>query len=452
MQVTNTQALNEKIWPHGAYRDSDGVVRIGELRATDLVKEFGSPVFVMDENDFRLRAHNWRVAFEEAFGVGNVSVFYAGKAFLSVEVAKWIAQESLGLDVCTDGELAIALAGSFPPERIAFHGNNKSEVEIRQAITAGVHLIVVDSFFELERVAREALTAGIVQKVLIRVTPGVDAHTHEFIATAHEDVKFGFSISTGAAAEAARLVIASEHLELYGLHSHIGSQIFDTEGFEIAAHRVIGLLGAIKSEHGIELQSLDLGGGYGIAYVEEDDPLSPDAIAQSLFEIVKRECDTQGLAIPHISIEPGRAIVGPSTVTLYTVGTVKTVELDGGKARSYVSVDGGMSDNIRTALYGAEYTAVLANRFSKVAPTLSRVVGKHCESGDIVVRDVELPGDVTPGDLIATPATGAYGRSMASNYNHVTRPPVVALRAGQARLIVRRETHEDLLRLEVTEG
>jgi diaminopimelate decarboxylase len=444
--------LSEKIWPHGAHQDSDGVVCIGGIRATDFVKEFGTPVFVLDENDFRQRARNWRAAFEDTFGVGNVSVFYAGKAFISVAVAKWVAEEGLGLDVCSGGEFAIATEAGFPASRITYHGNNKSEEEIHNAVAAGVGLIAIDSFFELERVAREALAAGIVQKVLLRVTPGVEAHTHEFIATAHEDVKFGFSISTRAAAEAVRLALHSPHLELQGLHSHIGSQIFDTEGFEVAAHRVIDLLAAIRDEHGIVLESLDLGGGYGIAYVEQDDPLSPEAVAQGLLEIVKRECDVHGLEIPHISIEPGRAIVGPSTVTLYTVGTVKSVELDGGRSRAYISVDGGMSDNIRTALYDADYTAVLANRLSTATLKDSRVVGKHCESGDIVVRQVALPSDIEPGDLLATPATGAYGRSMASNYNHVLRPPVVAVRNGVARLIVRRETHEDLMRLEVTEG
>ena len=444
--------LSEKIWPHGAYRDSDGIVRVGGIRVTELVKEFGSPLFVLDENDFRSRARRWHSAFEDTFGIGNFSVFYAGKAFMSVAVAKWVADEGLGLDVCTGGEFAIASAAQFPMDRITFHGNNKSQDEIHDAVVAGVGLIAIDSFFELERVAREALAANVVQKVLVRVTPGVEAHTHEFIATAHEDVKFGFSISTGAAAEAVRLAIASPHLELQGLHSHIGSQIFDTEGFEVAAHRVIGLLAAIRDEHGFALESLDLGGGYGIAYVEEDDPLAPDAIAQGLFDIVKRECDVNGLEIPHVSIEPGRAIVGPSTVTLYTVGTVKAVELDGGRSRAYISVDGGMSDNIRTALYDADYTAVLANRISNAGLMTSRVVGKHCESGDIVVRDIALPSDIEPGDLLATPATGAYGRSMASNYNHVLRPPVVALRNGEARLIVRRETQEDLMRLEVTEG
>lgn len=446
------QALNPKIWPKDTDRDSDGVVRISGLPVTDLARKFGTPVFLLNEDDFRTRAQNWRGAFENAFGAGNVTVYYAGKAFLAIEVAKWVAEEGLGLDVCTGGEFVIAQAAKFPAGRVAFHGNNKSHDEIEIAVAAGIGIIAVDSFYELERVAQAALAAGAVQKILIRVTPGVEAHTHEFIATAHEDVKFGFSINSGAAAEAARLAIASPHLELKGLHSHIGSQIFDTEGFEVAAHRVIALLSAIRDEHGIELESLDLGGGYGIAYVEHDDPLSADSVALGLFEIVKRECDLLGLRIPHVSIEPGRAIVGPSTVTLYTAGTVKAVELDGGQNRSYISVDGGMSDNIRTALYDAEYTAVLANRVSDEEVTAARVVGKHCETGDIVVRDVELPSDIEPGDLLAIPATGAYGRSMASNYNHVPRPPVVAIRGGKARVILRRETHEDFLRLEESEG
>ena len=444
--------LSEKIWPRGATRDRDGVVCVGGIRTTDLVSEFGTPIFVLDEVDFRARARQWRRAFEDTFGVDKISVYYAGKAFISIAVAKWVAEEGLGLDVCTGGEFAIATSANFPTSRIAFHGNNKSLDEIENAVTARVGIIIVDSFYELERVAQAALAQAVMQKILLRVTPGVEAHTHEFIATAHEDVKFGFSINTGAAAEAVRLALASPHLELNGLHSHIGSQIFDTEGFEIAAHRVIGLLGAIRDEHGVELESLDLGGGYGIAYVETDDPLSPDALAQGLYEIVKVECDSHGLEIPHISIEPGRAIAGPSTVTIYTVGTVKVVALDGGKNRSYVSIDGGMSDNIRTALYDADYTAVLANRLSTESLSASRVVGKHCETGDIVVRDVELPSDITPGDLLVTPATGAYGRSMASNYNHVPRPPVVAVRNSKARLIVRRETQEDLMRLEVAEG
>lgn len=442
--------INPKVWPQGARRNSDGVVELGGIPVTDLAAEFGTPAFILDEDDFRARARNWKAAFEKAFD-SRVSVYYAGKAFLCAAVAKWVDEEGLGLDVATGGEFAVALAGKFPAQRIAMHGNNKSVHEIDRAVAEGIGLIIIDSFHEIARVANVAAARGVTQPVMIRVTPGVEAHTHEFIATAHEDVKFGFSISTGMAAEAVREVLAAGSLQLKGIHSHIGSQIFETSGFEVAAHRVVALLKEIKDEHGIELEQLDLGGGYGIAYVDGDDPMSADAIAESLASIVKSECAAAGIALPHISIEPGRAIVGPSTVTLYTVGTTKTVDLDGGTVRRYVSVDGGMSDNIRTALYGAEYSAVVANRLSGADKMLSRVVGKHCESGDIVVKDVDLPSDIGPGDLLITPATGAYGRSMASTYNHVPRPPVVAIRAGQARVIVRRETEEDLLRLDVME-
>lgn len=443
-------AINPKIWPKGSTRNSSGVVEVGGIPVTEIADEFGTPVFLLDEEDFRGRARSWKAAFEQAFD-SRASVYYAGKAFLCAAVAKWVDEEGLGLDVATGGEFAVALAGKFPAQRIAMHGNNKSVHEIDRAVAEGIGMIIIDSFHEIPRISNVAAARGVIQPVMVRVTPGVEAHTHEFIATAHEDVKFGFSISTGMAAEAVRQVLASGSLQFKGIHSHIGSQIFETSGFEVAAHRVISLLKEIKDEHGIEVDQLDLGGGYGIAYVDGDDPMTPEAIAKSLAAIVKSECANAGIAVPHISIEPGRAIVGPSTVTIYTVGTTKTVDLDGGLVRRYVSVDGGMSDNIRTALYGAEYSAVVSNRLSTADTMLSRVVGKHCESGDIVVKDVDLPSDIGPGDLLITPATGAYGRSMASTYNHVPRPPVVAVSGGQARVIVRRETEEDLLRLDVME-
>jgi len=281
--------------------------------------------------------------------------------------------------------------------------------------------------------------------VLLRVTVGVEAHTHEFIATAHDDQKFGFSLAGGAAAAAALRILDEDVLELRGLHSHIGSQIFDTSGFEVSARRVLGLQAQIRDARGVQLPELDLGGGFGIAYTTQDDPATPQDLAKRMHKIVDDECNALALAVPHLSIEPGRAIVGPAVFTLYEVGTVKDVE----GLRTYVSVDGGMSDNIRTALYDASYSATLASRASRVTPVLARVVGKHCESGDIVVKDEFLPADVQPGDLVAVPGTGAYCRSMASNYNHVPRPPVVAVRDGQARVIVRRETEDDLLALDV---
>ncbi|MBI0378579.1 diaminopimelate decarboxylase, partial [Streptomyces albiflaviniger] len=375
----------------------------------------------------------------------DADVFYAGKAFLSRAVVRWLNEEGLNLDVCSAGELATALAAGMPAERIALHGNNKSTAEIERAVEEGVGRIVLDSFQEIVRVAHIAQRLGRRQRVQIRITVGVEAHTHEFIATAHEDQKFGIPLAGGQAAEAVRRALKLDGLELIGIHSHIGSQIFDTSGFEVAAHRVVGLLKEIRDEHGVELPEIDLGGGLGIAYTSEDDPREPHEIAKALRDIVHRECDAAGLAVPRLSVEPGRAIVGPTAFTLYEVGTVK--ELPG--LRTYVSVDGGMSDNIRTALYDAEYSVALVSRASTAEPMLSRVVGKHCESGDIVVRDAFLPADLAPGDLIAVPATGAYCRSMASNYNHALRPPVVAVRDGQAREIVRRETEEDLLRLDV---
>ena len=310
---------------------------------------------------------------------------------------------------------------------------------------------MIDSLYEIERVAAAATKHGVRQGVMLRLTPGVEAHTHQSISTAHEDVKFGFSIASGAASAAVTQVLQHSSLELRGFHCHVGSQIFGTDSFELAATRIIALMKLVKEEHGIELPELDLGGGYAIAYMPGDVTVEPEDVLPSLSAVVKGECAAAGLALPMISIEPGRNIVGPTTFTLYEVGTVKDVVLEDGRTRRYISVDGGMSDNIRTSLYDAEYFAVLSDRPSQAPMTLSRVVGKHCETGDIVIRDIELPSDIVPGDLLATPATGAYGRSMASNYNHLPRPPVVAIRNGKARVIVRRENEADLLALDVKE-
>ena len=422
---------------------------IGGVSASDLAEQFGTPLFVVDEADFKSRALSWKSALEESFGEKSGSVYYAAKSFLAKEIARWVDGVGIGIDVCTGGELAVAIAVNFPASRIEMHGNNKSEAEIRSAIEYGVRTIVVDSFFEIERVARISQELGKVQKVLIRVTPGVEAHTHEFISTAHEDVKFGFSLASGAAWDAISAIHGESSLELIGLHSHIGSQIFKSEGFAAAAQKLITLLARYRDTYGQELPELDLGGGYGIAYLPGEVTLNPLMIMNELAQIVKDECAQSGLSLPTISIEPGRAIVGPSTTTLYTVGTTKDVELDGGASRKYVSVDGGMSDNIRPALYGAEYLAIVANRLPLGPTANSRVVGKHCESGDIIIREIALSADVQPGDLLAVPATGAYGYSMASNYNHLPRPAVIAVIDGSARLIVRREQIADLLALEI---
>ncbi|MEV0153224.1 diaminopimelate decarboxylase [Micromonospora sp. NPDC050686] len=435
----NVNALVPALWPGNVRRGADGALTVAGLDVRDLTAEYGTPAYVLDEDDLRGRAREFLAAFADA------DVYYAGKAFLCRAVVRMIAEEGLHLDVCTGGELATALSAGMPPERIGFHGNNKSVTELTRALDAGVGRIILDSFTEIDRLTALARERGVRPGVLIRVTVGVEAHTHEFIATAHEDQKFGFSLAGGAALAAALRVLDDGVLDLRGLHSHIGSQIFDASGFEVSARRVLGLQAQIRDARGVELPELDLGGGFGIAYTTQDDPAGPHELAKRIRKIVDGECAAERLAVPRLSIEPGRAIVGPAVFTLYEVGTVK--DLDG--LRTYVSVDGGMSDNIRTALYDASYSATVANRASTTEPLLARVVGKHCESGDIVVKDEFLPADVQPGDLVAVPGTGAYCRSMASNYNHVPRPPVVAVRDGRARLIVRRETEEDLLALDV---
>ena len=422
---------------------------IAGMTAQTLAKEFGTPTFFIDEADFRERALAWDKALKDAFGSHAGTVYYASKAFICTEVARWIKEIGIGIDVSTGGEMAVALAGSIDPAKIEVHGNNKSLGEIEKAISVGVESIVIDSLYEIERVAEAAKKAGKVQRVLLRITPGIQAHTHESIATAHEDVKFGFSIASGAAWAAITAVRTHSSLELRGVHAHIGSQIFGYKSFEILSERLIALLAQYRDEFKSELPELDLGGGYGIAYLPGDETVDPVEAMNALAAAVTKNCATHKLQIPRVSIEPGRAIVGPTMFTLYEVGTVKDVTLENGTHRRYISVDGGMSDNIRPSLYGAEYTTILANRTSTAARVSSRLVGKHCETGDIVIREIDLPDDIVPGDLLAVPATGAYGRSMASNYNHVPRPPVVAVKDGKARVIVRRETEADLLRLDI---
>jgi len=446
--------LDPHVWPAGARRGPDGALSVAGVDLRDLAAEHGTPAYVLDEGDFRARARGFREAFERAFAVvgTTVDVYYAGKAFLSVAVARWAHEEGLRIDTSTGGELAVVLRAGVPGVDIGLHGNNKSDGEIGRALASGVGRIVLDSLGEVDRVADAAARAGVRAPVMVRLTTGVHAGGHEFVATAHEDQKFGLSIAGGAASPgmtALRAVLARPELELVGVHSHIGSQILDTSGFEAAARRVLVLRAELAAATGHLLPEVDLGGGFGIAYLPGEVPLDPGRVAKDLAGVVDAVCAELGTALPRISVEPGRAIVGPTTLTLYRVGTVKQVTLDDGGARTYVSVDGGMSDNLRPALYGARYTAALASRAGSATTAPARVVGKHCESGDIVVHDVALPADVAPGDLLAVPATGAYGRSMASNYNHVPRPPVVAVRDGVARVIVRRETEDDLLALDL---
>ena len=427
--------------------ENGGVLAIAGCSGEKLVKEFGSPLFVIDQADFFLRAKSWRQVLDTSFGGGQL--YYAAKSFICIEIAKWLKELKLGLDVCSAGELAVALAADFPASDIEFHGNNKSEGEITTAIKAGVGTIVIDSFDELTRVAEIAKSLKKTQKVYLRLTPGVDAHTHEFISTAHEDVKFGFSIASGAANEAIEKCMEQSSLNLAGIHCHIGSQIFEVEGFKIAAQRLVAVLAAFRDKYSKELAELNIGGGYGIAYTRDESGISPDVVIPAIASVIKDECAKAKLAVPRISIEPGRAIVGPTTTTLYLVGTTKSVKLDNGSERRYISVDGGMSENIRPALYGAVYSAFLANRSSTAKLISSRVVGKHCETGDILISEINLPSDIKAGDLLAIPATGAYGRSMASNYNHISRPAVITVINGSARVILRRENEQDLLNLDV---
>ncbi|MGF0117664.1 diaminopimelate decarboxylase [Promicromonospora sp. Marseille-Q5078] len=453
-------------WSTGVRRGDDGAVEVAGVGVHDLAAEHGTPAYVLDEADFRARARGYRTAFATAFaevGTG-VDVYYAGKALLTVAVARWARAEGLRVDTASGGELAVALRAGVPGAEIGLHGNNKSDAEILAALDAGVGRIIVDSLVEIDRVAALAASRGVVAPVMVRVTTGVHAGGHEYISTAHEDQKFGLSVNPAPVVEpvetelvettdspamrALLAVVARPELHLLGIHSHIGSQILDPAGFEAAARVVLRLRAELAERTGVLVDEVDLGGGYGIAYLPGEVPLDPDRIAKDVASAVAAVCGELGTPLPRLSIEPGRAIVGPAGLTLYTVGTVKPVALDDGRVRTYVSVDGGMSDNIRPALYEAQYHAELVGRASDAEPVLARVVGKHCESGDIVVHEVLLPGDVRAGDLLAVPATGAYGRSMASNYNLLTRPPVVAVAEGASRVLVRRETVDDLLALD----
>jgi diaminopimelate decarboxylase len=461
-------ALHAPVWAGGVERNAGGELAVDGIPVSVLKEQFGTPLFVMSESDFRARARAFKDAFDDAFAdiCGGVDVYYAGKSFLCTAVATWVADEGLRLDTCSGGELAVAARAGIDGANLSLHGNNKSDAEINRALDMKLGRIVVDSLDELERVAKIASGRGETAKVMLRLTPGVHAHTHEFIATAHEDQKFGLSMAEdstdeaglSAAEEAVAAATSYDSVELLGLHCHIGSQIFEPDGFELAAQKLLTFLAAVQAKYSITLPELDLGGGYGIAYTPVDTPRPAADIAQAMAAVVRSKCAELEITAPRISIEPGRAIVGSSTFTLYEVGTLKTVRVDAPAAgsgesadknvthpRRYVSVDGGMSDNARPVLYDADYSAILASRTSAAAPQLSRVVGKHCESGDIVVRDVYLPEDVAAGDLLAVPGTGAYCWALSSNYNYLARPGVVAVRDGSPRLIVRGETEEDLL-------
>ncbi|WP_257505835.1 diaminopimelate decarboxylase [Actinomyces sp. 594] len=460
------------LWPWSARRGADGALEIGGRSVGEILADAPTPVFVLDEADLRGRAATWAAAMAEEFwpdyGMNGGQAYYAGKAFLTTRVARTVLAEGMGIDTASAGELAVGVAALAAVDgeaatahatRLGLHGNGKTRAEIRTALAHRVGHLVLDSVEEIELAAaavRELRESGHYApeetgSVMLRLTTGIHAGGHEYISTAHEDQKFGISVATGAALEAARAVVAAPELDLHGLHSHIGSQIFDLAGFREAVGVVLRLRHQIAEDTGVLCEEVDLGGGYGIAYTGAD-PVAPSPadIARALAEAVRALCAELGDAVPHVSVEPGRSIAGPAMVTLYTVTGLKHVELGEGTARLYVSVDGGMSDNIRPALYDAAYTALVANRRPDPGAGLvrARVVGKHCESGDVVVRDVDLPADLAVGDVLAVPATGAYGRSMASNYNLFTRPGVAWVEAGRQGWVLRPETIADLLALE----
>lgn len=443
MSVREDFARERAIWPAHSELSQAGELTIAGVGVHQLAAEFGTPLYVIDEAEVRERAERIQSVFQQAAEqIGTeAKVYFAGKALLTAEIARWMHEAGLGVDVASGGELAIALAGGVPAAHIGLHGNNKSAAEIERAVAAGVGSLIIDSAIEIERIAHAAERVGTVQGVRLRVNSGVHAHTHDFLATAHEDQKFGVSIASAPALVAR--IRALPQLRFLGLHCHIGSQIFDAGGFAESAHRLLRLQKDLLA--GGEVPELNLGGGFGIAYTVADRPTPIEQIAQLIASEVAAVCDELEIPVPTLAFEPGRWIVGNAGITLYEVGTVKPVALEDGGERVYVSVDGGMSDNARPALYGAEYTSRIVNRSSDVAPVLSRVAGKHCESGDVLVSEAQLPADVAPGDLLAIAATGAYCSSLSSNYNALLRPAMVAVSDGGARLIVRRETEADLL-------
>ena len=439
---SDANALSEGLWPATTVRRTSGEIEIGGVGASELAAQFGTPLFIVDEADARARATELLRVFETEFARINTSVhvYYAGKAFLSIDVVQWMLEAGLNIDVCTTGELAVALAAGAEPARLGYHGNNKSLAEIDEAARIRIGSIVIDSEIEIARVAAAASRHGVVLNVRLRVNSGVHASTHEFLATSHEDQKFGVVLDD--AERLVALIRAEKSLRFIGLHCHIGSQIFGADGFAESASRLLAVHADLLV--GGPVPELNLGGGFGIAYTSADSPTPIGELAAALADIVEAECTRRGIPVPIVAFEPGRVIIGPAGATLYEVGTTKAVDVSGA-TRLYVSVDGGMSDNIRPALYGADYSVRLAARVSATAPALVRLAGKHCESGDIVVNADYLPGDVAPGDLVAVPATGAYCWSLANNYNYLGRAPVVAVHEGQARLLIRGETIDDLL-------
>ncbi|PKG48042.1 MULTISPECIES: diaminopimelate decarboxylase [unclassified Planococcus (in: firmicutes)] len=431
MHLYGTQSINEK-----------GHLTIGGVDAVDLAAQYGTPLFVYDIALFRERAQAFQKTFEnEKVGY---QVAYASKAFSGIAIYQVAAQEGLSLDVVSGGELYTAIQSGFPKEKIHFHGNNKSQAEIDMAFDEEIGCIVVDNFHEIELLKKTAERRQQKMNILLRVTPGIEAHTHDYITTGQEDSKFGFDLNNGQADRAFKETYAHEHLELIGLHCHIGSQIFETAAFQMASEKLLLKMAGWKQDHSYTCSVLNLGGGFGIRYTEEDAPLEPAVYVKDMIRTVKTASKGAGFPVPEIWIEPGRSLIGDAGTTLYTIGSTKDVP----DTRRYAAVDGGMSDNIRPALYGAKYSSLLANRAQEQAGQVYTIAGKCCESGDKLIEEAQLP-EVSAGDILAVFCTGAYGYSMASNYNRITRPAVVFVEEGKHQLVIRRESFEDLIKNEV---
>ena len=434
--------LMAQVWPEETHRNAAGELVVGGVPVVDVAETYGTPVYIYDEATLRRAMHRYREAFTQA--LPGCKVVYAGKAFLSTAFVQLLVEEDLGLDVVSGGELFVGLKGGMPASRISLHGNNKTVDELQLACDAGIGKIIVDNFDEIDLLVDLCAKREIPMTVMLRVNPGVDVHTHKKISTGMADSKFGLPIVDGQAAAAVEQLAKTPGLHLVGYHAHVGSQLFDAGASVDAVGELLDFAVDMRNKHGVELEQLSPGGGFGIAYLENDDPPSPEAWAEAISHAVRTGCASRGLPLPVVTIEPGRAIAGPAGVALYRVGSRKELP----DVRTYVSVDGGMADNIRPTLYDAVYTAALANRAGHGDVERVTIAGKYCESGDILIEDIELPR-LERGDLIAIPAAGAYCFAMASNYNMSLRPAVVMVRDGAAREIRRRETFDDLVRLDI---
>lgn len=432
MLVSKNLAVNEQ-----------GHLTVGGMDTVELAKEYGTPLYIMDEGLIREHCRSFRESMDKYYG-GQGLVCYASKAFCCKAMCRIMLEEGLGLDVVSEGELYTALSVGFPPEKLCFHGNNKTDHELSYALENGVGRIIVDNIYELERLDRLAEKTGRTANIMYRIKPGIDAHTHNFIMTGQIDSKFGFALETGEAYEAVKKAIDCSHINLVGLHCHIGSQIFDIDPFVKAAEVMLTFIAKIKDELGFEVKELNLGGGFGIRYTEEDAPVAYDKYMEKVSEKVKEVCAEKNVKLPFILIEPGRSIAAPAGITLYTVGGRKEIP----NIRTYVSVDGGMGDNPRYALYQSKYDVEVANKANLPKTETVTVAGKCCETGDLIGEGMPIQ-PVEPGDILAVLATGAYNYSMSSNYNRIPKPPVVMIRDGKSRVVVKRETFEDIVRNDI---